>query len=118
MRLKRYFGQAVLIASLVIAFTMSVEAKTLLLCGGAGEWAGGISGTQIYSQIKDIRRDNLRLYGTVYVKNDIGQISQRTGLTNGVGTRFYVTRTATYRNLFVPNKAWCSDVRTIYAKGH
>lgn len=44
MKLKRYFGQAVLIASLVIAFTMSVEAKTLILGRGAGKWTVALVG--------------------------------------------------------------------------
>lgn len=118
MKLKRYFGQAVLIASLVMAFTMSVEAKTEILGRSAGKWTGGISGKQVYSQIQDTKRDNLRLHGTVYVRNDIGQTYRKVGCTSGVYTRFYISRIATYRNPFVPNKAWYSGFRTTYVRGH
>lgn len=118
MKLKRYFGQAVLIVSLVMAFTMSVNAKTLILGKSAGQWTGGISGKKVYSQIKDTKRDGLQLYGTVYVSNDMGQISKNAGYTKGVSTKFYVTKKATYKNPFIPNKAWYSGFRTKNVRGH
>lgn len=118
MKLKKYFGQAVLIASLVVAFTMSVEAKTEILGRSVGKWNGGIRGKQVYSEIQDTKRDNLRLHGTVYVRNDMGQTSKKTGYTKGVGKKFYVTRSATYKNVFIPNKAWYSGFRTTNAKGN
>lgn len=109
-----------MIASLVMAFAMSANAqtKTIILGRNAGKWTGGISGKKVYSQIQDTKRDNLRLYGTVYVRNDIGQTSQKTGYTNGFGKTIYISRDATYRNLFAPNKSWYSGFKTINAKGH
>ncbi len=116
MKLKKYFGQTVLIASLVMAFAMSANAETL--GKNMGTWTGGINSSKyVYSQIRDTRKDGFRLHGTVYVKDDLERVSKVSGSTHGVNTKIYVSRKATYKNPFIPNKAWYSGFYTTKAKG-
>ena len=116
MKLKKIFVQTVLVAALVMTFAMSANAE--MLGKNMGTWNGGINSRgYVYSQIKDIRKDGFRLHGTVYAKDDLGGISKRAGHTSGVGTIIYVSRKATYKNLFKPNKAWYSEFYTTRVRG-
>lgn len=118
MKLKKYFGQTVLIASLVMAFAMSANAQTSSLGRNMGTWTGGINSSKyVYSQIRDTKKDGFRLHGTVYAKDDLGGISKKGGHTSGVNTTIYVSRKATYKKLFQPNKAWYSGFYTTRVKG-
>lgn len=119
MKLKKIFGQTVLIALLVMAFAMSANAETL--GKNMGTWTGGIrsinGSNYVYSKITDTNKDGFRLYGTVYAKDDLGGISKKSGHTSGVNTTIYVSRKATYKRLLEPNKAWYSGFYTTKVKG-
>jgi hypothetical protein len=102
-------GVTSLLAAGVITsvFTVAAMAASESLNGGGATWYGGENADGIlYSQLRDNASDGVVYSVTVWVKDDKGGLSEKSGTTTGVGTagQVSVTRGATHANPFVAEK--------------
>lgn len=102
----------ILVAIPIIAYAYNESS----LDGGRASWYGGInSNDKIYSKVWDHKVDGRRYHVTVWVQDDNGNKTTKTGTTNGVDSAGQViaTRKATYNHLFATNKSGYKNLSMI-----
>lgn len=95
----------------VVAFAAGSSSESF--DAGCGSWYGGITTNHtIYSKVWDRKEDGRRYTVTVWVQDDKGYKDTVTGTTNGVDAagEVKVTKTASYNNIFAPNRAGYKDL--------
>lgn len=102
-----------IVASLITCGASTVAmAASQSLNGGGATWYGGEDGNGIlYSKLYDNKTDGVIYSVTVWVKDDKGTTSQKSGTTSGVGSagQVKVTRASTHSNPFVAEKTGYKD---------
>lgn len=103
-------GATSLIAACMMTagFSVVAMAASESLNGGGATWSGGEDADGIlFSQLQDNKSDGIVYDVTVWVTDDKGTTSQKSGTTSGVGAagQVKVTRAATHSNPFVTEKA-------------
>ncbi len=99
-----------LMAAGMLTFGLSAVALAASesLNGGGATWSGGVNSDNIiYSQLRDNKVDNVQYSVLVWVTDDKGNTSQKSGTTTDTGAKgqVKVTRGATHSNPFVTEKA-------------
>lgn len=99
-----------LMAAGMLTFGLSAVALAASesLNGGGATWSGGENSDGIlFSQLRDNKADGVNYSVLVWVKDDKGNTSQKSGTTSAVGAagQVKVTRASTHSNPFVAEKA-------------
>ncbi|MGE7920352.1 hypothetical protein ACQKM9_15645 [Viridibacillus sp. NPDC093762] len=100
-------------------FSVVAMAASESLNGGGATWYGGEDGDGIlYSKLWDRKSDGVKYEVRVWVQDDKGQKSEKTGTTSGVDAagEVKVTRASTHSNPFVPEKSGYNDFKAITTK--
>ena len=102
-------GATSLLAACMITsvFSIAAMAASESLNGGGATWSGGENADNIlYSTLQDNKSDGGVYDITVWVTDDKGGTSEKSGTTSGVGEvgQVTVTRGATHSNPFVAEK--------------
>jgi len=119
MELKKVISSTVATCAMAAVISISAFAASKPLHGGGATWSGGINSNRIiYSKVVDNKKDNIAYKVTVWVKNDKGAKSEKTGTTSGKGDsgKVQVTRGATYLNPFAANTCGYKDFKAVSTK--
>lgn len=123
MKSKKILKQVSVFALLVtMSFGMSATVfagSEKSISGDAAKWLGGEnSDGDLYSIIRDLKKDGLRFSGTVWVKSDDGQKKEKTGTTTGVGKtgQVRVSKASTHQHPTVKEKTGYKNVVVVKAE--
>ena len=100
-------------------FSVVAMAASKSLNNGGATWYGGEDGDGIlYSKLWDNESDGLQYKVRVWVQDDKGQKSEKTGTTDAVeeAGEVKVTRASTHSNPFVAEKSGYNDFEVISTK--
>ncbi|WP_404276554.1 hypothetical protein [Exiguobacterium undae] len=101
---------------LAVSFAATASAASESLNNGGATWSGGISSSDnLYSQLRDNKADGLKYKVRVWVVNDKGTKSEKTGTTTGKGApgQVKISVGATNSNPFVANRSGYNDFSVI-----
>jgi hypothetical protein len=96
------------VGMMTFGFSMVTLAASQSLNGGGATWYGGEDSDGIlYSKLYDNKADGVNYSVTVWVTDDKGNTSQKSGTTSAVGSagQVKVTRASTHFNPFVTEKS-------------
>ncbi|WP_312068344.1 hypothetical protein [Exiguobacterium sp.] len=104
---------------MALSFAVTASAASESLNKGKATWAGGVSASDnLFSRVRDNKKDNLQYSVRVWVVNDKGNRKEKTGVTDGVGAsgqvKTYVG--ATRENPLKANKCGYNDFEVISVK--
>ncbi|WP_110114472.1 hypothetical protein [Bacillus sp. CGMCC 1.16541] len=97
---------------MTLGFSTVAMAASESLNGGGATWYGGENADGIlYSKLWDRKSDGIVYSVTVWVTDDKGTTSQKSGTTSGVDAagEVKVTRASTHSNPFVPERTGYKD---------
>lgn len=107
---------ACMVSSIV---TITALAASESINGGGATWYGGEDSEGIlFSKVWDNKADGIVYDCTVWVQDDKGNKSEKSGTTSGVeeAGEVKVTRASTHSNPFVPEKCGYSKATAVAAK--
>ena len=118
-KLKKIMVYACTVAMLFGTTTAVYAGAAEVLNGGGAKWTGGETSDGIlYSNLYDEKKDGVQYSVTVWVDPDWASKKEKSGTTTAKGKkgRVHVSKAATHKNPFVPEKTGYKDFKAIAVK--